>query len=172
MPSILTYAVVSQGVGKRDYSLTVEKSTEPVISHRHRRASYSGTWAGIPTNVYPGWYLNWPMQWINEYGIGVDVAPRLPYHIYEIEVATPLSCLVYLSFWRFDSLADWDIFNPDAWYGDIYGYRKARFLWSRGLTIIEGKVYAIGFGVYSELPLFDLTVDAHSLIEDPNEYLG
>jgi len=97
---------------------------------------------------------------------GVVAAPATPRHFYNVINTSGRNALVLAGFYRFNSWADYLIFNVDEWYGTVYGYGKAELHWTNGIKTEEGKVYAAGICEYSERPTFTIHMTSHSLFEE------
>lgn len=162
--------VVPMGLGRKDYSAGVEKSVQPVVANRTPRISWSWGYLALPSVVYPNFYATMPIFFYDEYDNLVTVAPRVPYHMFEIELSSPIGGLVFVGFQRFASLADFWAWNVEKWYGDFYGYGRAKTRYTAGIKTEEGKLYSVSYGVYSELPNFDVDMDIKGIEEDPLEY--
>lgn len=167
---ITTYSVAPAGIGKRDFSVAIQRSTAMVIAPRTNRIAWNVTYPGLATFPWPNCWGTGPWLFFDEDNNIVDVAPRTPYHIFEGEASSPMNALTLWAFLRFPSMADYFAWNWDRWYGDYYGYGKARMKLTSGIKTEFGCVYTAVFSVYSEFPTFDVTLDVHGVEEDPDEY--
>lgn len=167
----MVFSVSIRGVGRKDYSIQVQRSVQPVISRRVNRITWYLYWAApLPTLIYPNYYATTPLQFFDENNNLTETAPRVPYHIFEINASTEMNAVMFVGLMRFASMDDYLAWIMERWYGDHYGYGVAKGKYTAGLKTEPGRVYSVGFAVYSEFPAFDVKINIHAVEEDPAEY--
>lgn len=158
------FLVPAKGVGRRDYTSGVEYATQATYHGFQHRVSWFDTFLEVPTIPYPEFYSA-NIYFFDEYLDIVDVAPRFPYHFFEILATTERHALLGVGFYRFASLADFDIWNVEKWYGTLFGYGQVLLNFSHGIKTEQGKVYAVSFAEYSAEPDFNIHWDINSVEE-------
>lgn len=159
------FAVPEVGVGRRDYSETVEFASEASFRGHQLRLCWTFEFPGVPTVPFPGFYAIGLLFWDAAH-VPVIPAPDIPYYIYKVTITTGRAALAIAGFYRFASLADANIWNVEKWYGDSYGYGKAELVYTNGIKTLEGKVYCVAFAEYSEEPTFDFRMNIDGLNEE------
>ena len=159
------FTVPPVGIGRRDYSEAVEFASEASFKGHQRRDCWTFEAPGVPTVPFPGFYAIALGFWDAEH-VPVIPAPDIPFHIYKVTITTGRAALAIAGFYRFASLADAGIWNVEKWYGDSYGYGKAELVYTNGIRTLEGKVYCVALAEYSEMPTFDVRMNADGLHEE------
>lgn len=158
-----TFSVPAKGIGRRDYSRSVDFAVQPTLRGHQGRLNWYAEWI-LPTPDFDDSYAAY-LQFFDAEGNSVVLAPDIPYHLHKIAVTTERKALIKVGLYRFASWADFLIFNYDKWYGDIFGYGKAELRFTNGIKTEEGKVYAVIFAEYSE----EATFTAHFLVNSLSE---
>jgi len=159
------FTVPQVGVGRKDYSETVEFASEASFKGHQRRDCWVVDYSGVPTIPFPFSYAVLLQFWDAAHVVVVP-APDIPYHIYKVTITTGRAALTMTGLYRFASLADAYIWNVERWYGDTYGYGKAELVYTNGIKTEQGKVYCVSFAEYSEMPTFDFRMTVNGLHEE------
>lgn len=164
MPTVSTFPVEAKGMGRRDYTKAVERSTQPFItpSLRQIRFAGQGTWT-LPAGAWPGgwWYVAWAMP--QDDGTWGWTASSVVQNLFEIYVSTRSNHLVLIGLQRFASWNDYVIYNVADWYPQLFGYGKVGLTFQAGIPTIEGSVYATIFGCWTDAASYEITVGIYGI---------
>ena len=160
-----TFPVTARGVGRRDYSDAIEFASAATAKGLQARAANTARYFGVPVVAWPDF---WVMLFLfaDEYRVVSEVAPRIAYHIFNIEVAGEGAALTLAGLYRFATYDDIWMWNVDKWYGDMFGYGKAALDYTKGIKTAEGKYYLIAFSQYTEKPSFNVHIKVNMLNEE------
>lgn len=158
----MTFPVTPEGVGKKDYSMTIERSVEPVVlSHQVGYTEY-GHFTAIPYIPFP-WVWTFALTFVQADG-SVDI------YAYHSAIITGISCklkrntLTISALYEYATLADFMAGVPLNRYGTTYGYGHAVVNFGRGVKTTRGRIYAI-LGTDWGGGDFDLDINAYG-VED------
>lgn len=159
------FTVPSLGIGRRDYSKSIEFATQATTRGHQARVNTIGDYVGVPVTPFPGFGASF-ITFFDENDALVTEAPGIPYHIYEVIVTSGRNALVICGLYRFNSVDEAYAWNVEKWYGDIYGYGQASLTFTNGIKTQKGKVYVVGLMEYSEEALCELHLLIHMLTEE------
>lgn len=162
---IETFVVEAVGVGRVDYSQAVERGTQPFVtpSMHQMKIVLIGTFA-LPPVPWPGaWLLPFAMP--QEDGTWGWTASSLIMHFFEVCASIRTNHLVTVGLLRFNSKADYDIYNIAERSPQVFGYGKAELTFLRGIPTQKGSVYAFLFGFWSGDP-GEITIGYNGLCTD------
>jgi hypothetical protein len=159
-----TFVVPATGIGRRDYSQAVEFASQATMRGHQLRGAVIMDSVVLPTVPWP-WCYATPIAFFDAEGI-LRPTPTIPEHFQSIIVTTQRQALVLAGLYRFRTYNDIVIWNPDEWYGDMFGYGRAELLYTSGIKTELGKYYAIALAEWSEEPTFTVSFTFSSLQEE------
>ena len=158
-----TFTVAPRGVGRADYSSSLEFISQPAVRAKQARMS----WIGAYTLYTPpfGVIYTVPLPFYTPEGVVQYSAPDAPYHFHSVGVTTARDALCIVLFARFLTYSDIMIWNVEKYYGFVYGYQHAHLLVTSGIKTEEGYYYAAGIAEYSGELTFMIRYEAQALVE-------
>jgi hypothetical protein len=149
-----------RGTGRKDYSLNVEKSVQPVMRSHQFRSNWSAIFT-LPTLAYPDAY-GAPLGF-EEGGVTVDYVPASAgrHYIQDIEVSgnrdDPTVTGIYVY-----SYPDYAFVEAVA---QLYGQRTASIHFSKGHLMQVGRVYYALLSQYTLFADFTVCLTVHAIEE-------
>jgi len=151
------YPVTVVGVGRKDYSQSIEQAISPMVASRLDRYIYSGYL------TIPGFYCNIPLiSPLTTLVNGVfQFKMDLPLYLYELNMTLDMNDLMYLGLAEYDTEADmFGDTNRTRIFGFTWNIRGVNTTIQRGIKTIIGKYYSLLWAVYD--PLFrDFNVSSY-----------
>lgn len=162
-----TMTVTTTGVGRKDWSQSVEYSVEQQIRSLQERFFYSVRYTGLAGITYPNVYES-PLAFLVN-GTLQNVAPTVkPWVFYLVEVSSDRNALVVVALNRYGSYADYLSGTIAERFGTAFGYGIATLIFTKGIPTTPGSVYAIQYGELCGLE-FNMDVTLHGLIGGQEE---
>jgi len=167
-----TFSVTPTGVGRADYSISIEKSVHPAIisatTHQSRYAS-SFKYAGLPTLVYPDVY--WILfGWFDKAGDPTWAAPSdVDWFIEQFFIGgdTIATSVVILAYFDAADLAYGSPIGTGTYLAQKFAPKNAVIKFTKGIKLIADKYYFLGAAHYSVNPFFDLTEYLEAMADVP-----
>lgn len=156
---MVVFTVPAKGVGRKDYTSTVERSTQPYVTPSLRQTRFTG----VGTFVLP--VLIFPMAWASlmsmpqEDGTWGWAASSIVMHTLEMSASVKSSDLITVAWLKYNSIADYMAGIPAERYAHIFSYGKARVQLATGIPTEQGKYYAIRFSAWPEGATQEITVN-------------
>jgi hypothetical protein len=166
MPIVQTFPVVTEGIGRVDYSLTVERSTATFYTPALRQQIYTASYRGTLPTLPPGWVYAVVVPMPQEDGSWWYEASSIAMHLMEVSLAIHTNCLVRTGSFRYASLANYYAGIIAQRFITIYGYGQACVELKMGIPTQPGSVYTIALGFYSPHPTEYFTLDVSGLMTD------
>ncbi|GAG59005.1 unnamed protein product, partial [marine sediment metagenome] len=158
------FAVETVGVGRKDYSQSVELSVEPEIrSHQYR---YNWTVeATLDTYEDPEDVHFTPLLFQDRAGNILDYVPSdVKYLLYDVYVSGDYNALTIAALEKHSYPIDPD--DPDASLLDpiaiVFGYGSAKIALSEGHICEQGRVYLVSLNQWCEKPTFTVSFIVHA----------
>ena len=158
--------VIARGVGRRDYTENVERSTQPFVTmtQRQDRFNFAGMW-NLTTRTYPSSFV-WPFFMPQEDGSWELEASTIVAHFFEIGISLTTNHLCVIGLIRYASEADYDASNIAERFPQLFGYGSAKVRYSKGIPTSEGSVYAILFSGWNESATVDTVIEVTGLLSN------
>lgn len=150
------------GVGRKDYSQSIEYSVENAIRSLQERFFYSNSYTALDALAYPDVY-EVPLQFLVGDTLQNTAPTNKPWMFYLVEATTNTNNLAIIAFNRYSSYNDYLLGNITEYLGSNLGYVEAKVEYTKGVATIPGSVYSIQFGVFSGNP-FDIEIVLHGLV--------
>lgn len=151
-PIANTFEVLPAGIGRVDYSLAVERSTSNIWTAPLRQENYvSGSDAVVPPLPWPWAYIG-VMPMPQEDGSFDYPASTITVHFVELHLCVESNILLSIFIMRYNSLADYFIYNIAEYTPRIYGYNEVNIHYNLGYATRPGCVYGAGYMLYSPHP--------------------
>lgn len=163
---ITPFAVTTKGVGRKDYSRSVERSTQPFLTPTLRQDRFNITFNDvIITRPFPI-VFTFVFTLPQEDGSFDFEASSIGVHFFDFTASLKTNSLCVIGLFRYASYADWlaNILaerSPQA-----FGYGRAKLKFSRGIPSKQGSVYSILAGGWPETPTYEMSVDVLGLLTD------
>jgi len=167
MPQIVeTFAVETQGIGRVDFTKTVERSTSNVPTSPLRQTSvWTSASYVLPVGPYPLYYIAvWPLP--QENGTWAYPASTIMETYNNVAVSITKNALVGAALVRFASLADYYILNIAEYFPRLFGYGKVVINLTTGISTRPGSVYGLLFGFWTGGITERVTINVHGLVWD------
>jgi len=166
MAIIETFPVESQGIGRVDYTLSVERSTEALSDTHLRQGMWGATWGlALPTLVFPHIYeAAQPMP--QEDGTWDYLASSVTMHFMELSIGLETNVLVFVQIFRYASLEDYYHYIIAQRFPGVYGYGQASIEYKSGIPTQPGSLYSEVFGFWSPNPTEYITANASGIFTD------
>lgn len=173
MPLQETFDVAVGGIGRRDYTLGVERSTSALYTPPYRQEVFIMRYDGVVwTLPYPSVYL-FVVPMPQEDGTWGYEASSITMHFAEMSFNIATNELTLTGMLRFASLADYYLFIIAENFVQMYGYGHTEIGYTLGIPSRPGSVYAIIGGFWSASPTMQITMVANGLITDlTREWMG
>jgi len=167
MPTIEEiFDVEAQGIGRRDYSLRVERSTAALAMPSLRQQLFIMLYYGtLPTLPYPSVYL-FVIPMPQEDGAWGYEASSIVMHFTEMSFTIGSNSLVLIGLLRFASLADYYAWIIAENFPQMYSYCHTEIEYTLGIPTQPGSVYAIACGFWSPNPTEGVSFVTNGLITD------
>jgi len=165
MPSIVeSYTVKPEGIGRVDFTKTIERSTSNTPTSTLRQAMcWTSLSLFLPVGPYPWYYIAiWPLP--QEDGTWAHEAGSIYETYYDMSVSVLKNALVGASLIRFASLADYYIVNVAEYFPRLFGYGKVDINFRNGISTVEGSVYGILFGFWTDAVWDRVNIDIHGVV--------
>lgn len=159
-----TFIVTPKGVGRKDYSKTTERSTQPFITPTLRQDRIE-MHADFTLAVFPfpsAWQFLIPLP--QEDGTWWYEASSIVTHIFEIHVSLRTNHLVTLGLLRYASIDDYPLIPERA--PQIFSYGKANLTYSKGIPTQKGSLYSILASGWPDTPTQDITIMATGIVTE------
>lgn len=161
-----TFAVTARGVGRKDYTKTIERSTQPFITPSLRQTEISAyasfTLAVLP---FPSIWV-WLMPLPQEDGTWYWLASSIVVHFFELHVSLRTNHLVTIGLARYASIADYLAGHITERGPQIFSYSKADLSLSKGIPTQEGSLYALLATGWPDTPTMEITVMATGIVTE------
>ena len=135
--------VVTQGIGRRDYSENIEVATVPFIrrgpAYWQERFFYSLHYTGLDALTFPEVY-EVPLGFLVD-SVLQNTAPKRPYLFYLVNITTDRNTLVGTALNRYENLAAYQAQSIMEHLGTVYGYESASLQLRKGIATIEAVSY-------------------------------
>lgn len=166
MPGIETFVVPAEGIGSRDYSKTVERSTSPFVTPSLRQMWISGTgrWS-IPTTPYPVTKV-WGITMPQDDGTWGWVAGSIIVHWFESHVYLETNHLCTVGLVRYANYAALLAGIITERYPQIFGYGRASILYSRGIPTQPGCCYGLLAGGWPDTPTYEVNIGMSGIVTE------
>lgn len=167
MPTITEqYSVNTEGIGRKDYTLRVERSTASLYTPSLRQNVFIMRYEGVvPTLPYPSLYL-FVIPMPQEDGTWNWEASSVTMHFMEMSFAIGSNSLVLTGLIRFASLADYFAFIIAENFPQQYAYTHTEFGYTLGIPTQPGSVYTVISGFWSPYAAEQITMVTTGLITD------
>jgi hypothetical protein len=154
-------SVVSLGVGRKDYSLLVERSVSPIMRSHQTRSIWTA-YATMDTVAYPNAYGATLGFWVGDtlvdYVLAQEDGKPVRYVLHDIEVSGNRDAATVAGLYKF-SYPDYSFVEAIC---QVFGQRSASVHLAKGHVMEPGRVYYVVYAQYSEFSDFtySLTVTA------------
>ena len=154
-----TFTVTPDGVGRRDFSLSVELAVEESIRSHQERSIWIAELIDEPTVAYPTVILT-TLPFSDLAGNILDYVPDdVKYLLYDIVTTGDFNALTAVTLQTFT--------YPDEVYietiAEAYGYGRATLRLTRGHSCEPGLIYAIAITQWCEKATFNAYAKAHGV---------
>jgi len=161
-----SYDVKARGIGRKDYTLSVERSTSALYTPTMRQEIFIMRYAGIlPTLPYPSVYL-FIIPMPQEDGTWGWEASSIVMHFAEISVTIGSNHLALTGLIRWASLDDYFAFIVAENFPQMYGYGATYLSFTVGIPTQPGSVYTVVGAFWSTNPAEQMSMVANGLITD------
>lgn len=145
-----TFTTEAKGVGRRDYTNAVERSTAAVGTPTLKQTSYVAYWWGTrPVLPLGYWYVfYWALP--QEDGSFYWEASTVAVHYAEINVSARKNVLLQTGLLRWASVQDYIDHNIAQIFPRVFGYGDIQMHFTKGIATQPGSMYGLGVGIYSE----------------------
>lgn len=174
---IALYEAPVKGIGRKDYSKMVERSVTAfaTVALAQEWLTIYSKYCSIPVPAFPDVYeVIIPMP--QEDGTWDWLASTIPTSWYDFSVHTDLNNLAYVGFQNYANLTDYfaDIIHEQL--GEVFGYRQAKLISSKGIPTEAGYLYTIRYAVWSTKPWAggvyqDVTIHSHGMVTEKAQLL-
>lgn len=154
-----TFTVTPDGVGRRDFSQSVELAVQEAIRSHQERFIWIAELTGEATVPYPTSNLA-PLFFLDLAGNLLEYVPDdVKYLIYDIVTTGDYHSLIMTSLEK--------LTHPGGVYidtvGEVYGYGKAEIHLANGHLCEPGVMYAVNITQWSELAAYNAYIKAHGV---------
>lgn len=150
------------GVGRKDYSQSVEFSVETALRSLQERFFYSYSYTSLPLLVFPSVYET-RLQFLIDGALQYEAPSQKPWMFYLVEATTKTNNLCVVTFNRYATLADFNSGTITEHLGTAFGYLQAKLEFTKGIPTKVGSLYSVQLGVFSGVD-FDIDVVVHGII--------
>lgn len=154
--------VVADGIGRKDYSQSVEYSVEKEIRSLQERFFFSYNYVGLPALAFPDVYES-RLQFLIDGVLQYNAPSKKPWMFYLVEATTNTNSLVVITLNRYATLQAFNDGNITEHLGTTFGFVDAKLEFTKGIPTVAGSIYSIQIGEFSGFD-FDLDVVIHGLI--------
>ena len=166
MPATEVFDVQAQGVGRRDYTLRVERSTASLYTPSLRQLVFIARYSGIlPTPPYPIVYL-FPIPMPQEDGTWDWEASSITMHFMEMSFTIGSNSLVQIGLLRFASLADYYAHIIAENFPQQYAYTHTEIGYTLGIPTQPGSMYVLLGGFWPAGAAEQVSMVNNGLITD------
>jgi hypothetical protein len=163
--AIETFTVQARGIGRADFSKTIERSVQPFITPTLRQDRFTITDAivTVPFLAFPN-CPEFPLTLPQEDGSWGWLASSIRNHFFELGVFIMTNHLVTVGLLRYASIEDYQAGNVAQRSPQIFGYGKAELTFLKGIPTQEGSLYSILAGGWPDTATGTHTEAAHPTI--------
>ena len=166
MPAVEVFDVNVEGVGRRDYTLGVERSTATLYTPSLRQQVFIMRYAGIlGTLPYPSVYL-FAIPMPQEDGTWGWEASSIMMHFVEMSFTIGSNNLTLIGLLRFASLADYFAFIIAENFPQMYAYSHTEIGYTLGIPTQPGSMYTVVCGFWSASAAEQVSMVTNGLITD------
>lgn len=166
MPIEQVFNVEAKGIGMRDYTVRVERSTAALYTPSLRQEVFIMRYAGVlPTPPYPSVYLFVIPMPQNDGTWGWE-ASTIAMHFTEMSFTINSNNLTLIGLIRFASLDDYLLFIIAENFPQMYGYGHTQIGYTLGIPTQPGSVYAVACGFWSSNLAEQVSFVSNGLITD------
>jgi len=160
------FTVRAKGIGRRDYTTRVERSTTTLYSPSLKQEVFIMRYAGVLATVpFPSVYL-FVIPMPQEDGTWGYEASSIMMHFMEMSLTIRSNSLTLIGLLRFASLDDYYAFIIAENFPQIYGYTRAKLSYTKGIPTQPGSVYVILGGFWSSSVAEGISMVSNGLITD------
>lgn len=166
MTKIDIFTAEARGVGRKDYSRAIERSTQPFITPtlRQDRLAAFGDFL-VPATAFP-WGWSALITQPQDDGTWDWIASSIICHYFEIAVSIEQNSLCFIFFENFASLADYYAGIREMYTPQVFGYGKAKIRLSVGFPTHQGGLYQFVFGAWPEVASYRITVSVTGIASE------
>jgi hypothetical protein len=155
-------SVVPLGVGRKDYSLQVEKSVVPLLRSHQTRDSWT-LYGTLDTVAYPDAYMCVLSFWVDStqvyYVPAQEDGKPIRHIVHDIEVSGNRDAVTVAGLYKYS--------YPDLVFIEticqVFGQRSVSIHLSKGCVLEPGWVYCVPLAQYSGFTNFDYGVTVHGI---------
>jgi len=153
-----------KGIGRKDYTAKVERSTATLYNPSLKQEIFiMEYWGTLSTLPYPSvYFFIIPMP--QEDGTWGWEASAITMHFMEMSFTIGSNNLTLIGLLRFASLADYDAFIIAENFPQMYGYGNTKLNYTLGIPTQPGSVYAIVGGFWSSSVAEEVSMVSNGLI--------
>lgn len=167
--SVESLTVAAKGVGRRDYSRTIEHSIQPFPTPTLRQDRFNIlSTVVLPVIPFPYEYLFGPIPMPQEDGTWGYTASSISVHFFNFSASIRTNHLIFVGLVRYASLEDFYYEIVAEQSPAIFSYNRVALTFSKGIPSKEGSVYAVCANAWPELSVgyFEFTLTAIGIYSD------
>jgi hypothetical protein len=161
-----SFIVPASGIGRKDYTVTVERSTAALYSPSLKQEVFiMEYWGALATLPFPSIYL-FAIPMPQEDGTWGWEASSITMHFMEMSFTIGSNNLTLIGLLRFASLDDYYAFIIAENFPQMYGYSNTKINYTLGIPTQPGSVYIVIGGFWSTSVAEQVSMVTNGLITD------